>query len=153
MTQKHSTQVHITVSVTRTEKPRGRLHLGVCSNYLADLTPGSKAAIFVRESSFRAPWDLKNVKGTPPVIMVENKMEPLPKLRPKTSYPPCTQLCSRDSIPIICSYQHHQQRRLTALPTLSVWGCSSSHSTTTRLLQQCNVEGMVTCVFQLNNAI
>ena len=58
------------MSVTRNEKPRGRMHLGVCSNYLADLAPNSKAAVFVRESSFRPPWEMKNIKGTPPLVMV-----------------------------------------------------------------------------------
>jgi len=35
--QRHPDHIHITVAVTRMDKPRGRVHYGVCSAYLASL--------------------------------------------------------------------------------------------------------------------
>jgi len=64
--KKHSRCVHITVSVTRDPKPRGRTHFGVCSNYLASLRPQQdRVCVFVRTSTFRLPRNLNT-----PVIMV-----------------------------------------------------------------------------------
>jgi len=52
------TRCSITVSVTRADKPRGRMHHGVCSTFLAALVPSKdKVPVFVRASSFRPPWD------------------------------------------------------------------------------------------------
>jgi NADPH-ferrihemoprotein reductase len=60
----HPGYVHITSVVVRFHTPAGREHLGVCSTWLADLQPGTRVPVFIRESVFKLP-------PTPaPVIMV-----------------------------------------------------------------------------------
>lgn len=58
-------QCSITVSLVNEEKPEGRFHRGVCSNYLADLNVGTQLSVLVKPSSFRLPRDLMT-----PIIMV-----------------------------------------------------------------------------------
>lgn len=60
----HPDSIHITVAVTRTDLPDGRVHTGVCSSYLAK-TSTSTVRCFVRASSFRLPSD-----PSVPIIMV-----------------------------------------------------------------------------------
>jgi sulfite reductase alpha subunit-like flavoprotein len=60
------TSIHITVTVARQEKTRGRVHEGVASTYLASLRPGKDVcAVFVRASSFRLPRPIAT-----PIIMI-----------------------------------------------------------------------------------
>lgn len=60
----HPQSVHATVAVTRDEPRPGRVHLGVCSSYLADPAT-SRVRIFIRPSSFRLPAD-----PATPIILV-----------------------------------------------------------------------------------
>lgn len=60
----HPNHIHATVSVTKDELRAGRVHLGVCSSYMA-ATETKLMKIFVRPSSFRLPADSKT-----PIIMV-----------------------------------------------------------------------------------
>ena len=53
------------VSVVRFQTPNGRLHHGVCSNFLDRLRPGDRAPIFVKRSLFRLPPDPRT-----PIIMI-----------------------------------------------------------------------------------
>jgi len=56
--------IHITVAVTQTPLPGGRVHQGVCSTYLA--SPATKSLrIFVRPSTFRLP-----ALPSTPIIMI-----------------------------------------------------------------------------------
>jgi NADPH-ferrihemoprotein reductase len=62
----HPNTVHLTVSVTQALRSDGSVFKGLCSSYLADLTPGfSKVRIFNRESTFRLPEDCSK-----PIIMI-----------------------------------------------------------------------------------
>lgn len=64
----HPTSIHITVSVLAEKKTGGRLHYGVCSNFLQQRDPGTQQAlcrIFVRDSTFRLPAD-----PATPVILI-----------------------------------------------------------------------------------
>ena len=58
-------QVSITVSLVNEEKPEGRFHRGVCSNYLGELGVGTSLNILVKPSTFRLPKD-----PLTPIIMV-----------------------------------------------------------------------------------
>jgi len=59
-------RIAITVSLTITQLPRGRVHKGLCTNYLCEAIEGKeKLCVFVRPSTFRLP----KLKSTP-VIMV-----------------------------------------------------------------------------------
>ncbi len=60
----HPAHVHATVAVTRDEPRPGRVHLGVCSSYLANPAT-TRARIFIRPSSFRLPAD-----PATPIILV-----------------------------------------------------------------------------------
>lgn len=60
----HPTSVHATVAVTRDEPRPGRVHLGVCSSYLA-APQTQRVRIFIRPSSFRLPAD-----AATPIILV-----------------------------------------------------------------------------------
>lgn len=68
----HPKHIHITVSLSKAQKPRDRVHDGVCSTYLAKLRANKdKVAVFVRPSTFRPPWDeSKHAQAPPPVVMV-----------------------------------------------------------------------------------
>jgi NADPH-ferrihemoprotein reductase len=58
--------VHLTVSLTETQKKDGSVFKGVCSGHLAGVAAGkSTVRVFVRESTFRLPKD-----STKPVLMV-----------------------------------------------------------------------------------
>jgi NADPH-ferrihemoprotein reductase len=61
----HPQSIHITVAVTRDEVRPGRVHLGVCSSYLASLRAGQSVRVFVRPSGFRLP-----ASPSTPVILV-----------------------------------------------------------------------------------
>jgi sulfite reductase alpha subunit-like flavoprotein len=61
----HPQSIHITVAVTRDEVRPGRVHLGVCSSYLAGLRAGQSVRVFVRPSGFRLP-----ASPSTPVILV-----------------------------------------------------------------------------------
>jgi NADPH-ferrihemoprotein reductase len=50
----------ITVVVTHGDKPRGRVHNGVCSTYLSQLVPNKdRVAVFCRDSTFRPTWEIQ----------------------------------------------------------------------------------------------
>jgi len=57
--------IHITVALTMVKKADGRVHRGVCSDYLCSLSPGDLVCVGVKESSFRLPQTSQT-----PVIMV-----------------------------------------------------------------------------------
>lgn len=60
----HPTHVHATVAVTKDEPRPGRVHLGVCSSYLA--APSTQhVRIFIRPSSFRLP-----AESITPIILI-----------------------------------------------------------------------------------
>jgi NADPH-ferrihemoprotein reductase len=70
-------RITVTATVTRDQKPRDRIHRGVCTTYLASLEPKKqpKIAAFVRPSTFSPSWDSKiarrsDSKTSPPMIMV-----------------------------------------------------------------------------------
>jgi len=59
-------RIAITVSLTLTSLPRGRVHCGLCSNYLCESREGKdKICVFVRPSAFRLPKQ----KATP-IVMI-----------------------------------------------------------------------------------
>jgi len=58
-------RIAVTVTVSETRKPRGRIHKGVCSTYMGDTKEGEEMMVFVRASSFRFP-----ALRTTPLIMV-----------------------------------------------------------------------------------
>lgn len=60
----HPGSVHITSVVVRFNTPTGREHAGVCSTWMADLAPGMRVPVFIRESSFKLPSD------PAPILMV-----------------------------------------------------------------------------------
>lgn len=60
----HPKQVHATVAVTRDELRPGRMHLGVCSSYMAAEETKS-LRIFIRPSSFRLP-----AESSKPIILI-----------------------------------------------------------------------------------
>ena len=63
----HPNRIQITVGVVQVVRDTGKVHPGLCSNYLAGLFPENrtKARIAVRASTFRAPRDLEA-----PILMV-----------------------------------------------------------------------------------
>jgi len=62
----HPGEVHLTVGIVRFLNPRGRQCKGVASTFLAGLSPGLRARVFVNKShGFRPPVD-----GKIPIIMV-----------------------------------------------------------------------------------
>jgi len=61
----HPGFIHVTAVVVQFKTHTGRLHSGVCSNYLAKLKPGDEIPVFVRKSSFKLPK-----QPTVPIVMV-----------------------------------------------------------------------------------
>jgi NADPH-ferrihemoprotein reductase len=61
----HPHSIHATVSVTRETKASGKVVQGICSTYLAGVTPGSSCRVYLRASSFKLPQDI-----SAPVIMI-----------------------------------------------------------------------------------
>jgi len=62
----HPKSVHLTVSLTETQKKDGSVYKGICSGHLAGVVAGkSTVRVFNRESTFRLPKDT-----TKPVIMI-----------------------------------------------------------------------------------
>lgn len=55
----HPDSVHLTVGVVRGKTPTGRLHIGACSDYLANLKPGDPIRVFIKDTktAFRLPKD------------------------------------------------------------------------------------------------
>eukprot|EP01006_Ploeotia_vitrea_P057942 TRINITY_DN68505_c0_g1_i1.p1 TRINITY_DN68505_c0_g1~~TRINITY_DN68505_c0_g1_i1.p1 ORF type:complete len:692 (-),score=387.30 TRINITY_DN68505_c0_g1_i1:64-1905(-) len=71
--QAHPDTVHATVSLTREQRPDGAPLLeGVCSRYMCrNMQVGDLVPVFVRQSSFVAPWSLMDRrKHQAPVIMI-----------------------------------------------------------------------------------
>lgn len=60
----HPSSIHITVAVTHTPLPGGRVHKGVCSTYLAS-SLNKTVRVFVRPSTFRLPAEPRT-----PIIMI-----------------------------------------------------------------------------------
>ena len=61
----HPQTIQITVGVLQIKTDAGKTRQGLCSNYLANLKPGSKARIAVNTSNFRPPSD-----PSAPLLMV-----------------------------------------------------------------------------------
>jgi NADPH-ferrihemoprotein reductase len=61
----HPKDIHLCVGLNRFVTSQGRTHWGVCSNYLCNLTPESRAPMFVKKSLFKLPKDISQ-----PVIMI-----------------------------------------------------------------------------------
>lgn len=57
--------IHITAAVIHEKKPTGKIHKGVCTNWLSIQSPGSLAPMHIRRSHFKLPSD-PNV----PIVMV-----------------------------------------------------------------------------------
>jgi len=61
----HQGFVHVTAVVVQFKTLTGRIHNGVCTNYLAQLNPGDEVPVFVRKSSFKLPK-----QPSVPIVMV-----------------------------------------------------------------------------------
>ena len=57
--------IHVTAAVVHEKKPSGKIHKGVCTNWLSTRELGARAAIHVRTSHFKLPSD-----PSVPVVMV-----------------------------------------------------------------------------------
>ena len=57
--------IHVTAAVVHEKKPSGKIHKGVCTNWLSTRELGARAAIHVRTSHFKLPSD-----PSVPIVMV-----------------------------------------------------------------------------------
>lgn len=58
-------RIHVTAAVVNERKPTGRIHKGVCTNWLKEQEIGAYAPIHIRHSHFKLPSNPET-----PIVMV-----------------------------------------------------------------------------------